>query len=243
MPSVLFLGSNSDLNSNLSFLLPRRLRRVHICDRIFSVMNAMNGSHTPRTLALFDLDGTLTDRDTFRDLLRHSFGTFRLIAGLLATLPWTLFYAVGFCSAKTAKERVFRRFFSGMPEEKFVELMKNYSLERIPSLFRPGALDKIRMHREQGHDTFIVSASIRNWIEPWAVSEGVGVIATEIEISKGEVTGRFSTPNCRDEEKVTRILDAVSLPDYEKIYAYGDTPHDRPMLDIATDPVYQPFRK
>ena len=206
-------------------------------------MNTMNTFQTPRTLALFDLDGTLTDRDTFRDLLRHSFGTFSLITGLMATLPWTLFYTVGLCSAKTAKEKVFRRFFGGMAEETFDKLMEKYSLERLPTLFRPGALDKIRTHREQGHDTFIVSASIRNWIEPWAISEGIGIIATEIEIRDSIVTGGFSTPNCRDEEKITRILDTVSLPDYERIYAYGDTPHDRPMLGLATDPVYQPFRK
>ncbi|NOY23504.1 MAG: haloacid dehalogenase-like hydrolase [Acidobacteria bacterium] len=196
-----------------------------------------------RTLALFDLDGTLTDRDSFRDLLRFSFGSFRLIGGLLATLPWTLFYAAGLCSAKTAKERVFRRFFAGMPETEFTIRMEKYSLKRLPLLLRPGALKKLRWHREQGHDTFIVSASILNWIEPWAKNEGIGVIATEVEIKDGTVTGRFSTPNCRGEEKITRILEEISLPGYEKIFAYGDTPHDRPMLAIATDPIYQPFRK
>ncbi len=196
-----------------------------------------------RTLALFDLDGTLTDRDTFRDLLHFSFGPFRLATGLFATLPWIFFYTVGLCSAKTAKERVFRRFFGKMAEREFVELTKKYSLERLPSLFRPGAVDKLRWHREQNHDVFIVSASIRNWIEPWAKNEGIGVIATEIEIRDGIVTGRFSTPNCRGEEKITRILEEISLPDYKQIYAYGDTPHDRPMLTLATDPVYQPFRK
>ncbi len=196
----------------------------------------------PRTLALFDLDGTLTDRDTFRDLLRFSFGKIRLIAGLLTTLPWTLFYVTGLCSAKTAKEKVFSRFFSGMAEEDFAEVTKKYSLEHLPGLFRPGAVEKLRWHREQGHDTFIVSASIRNWIAPWATGEGIGVIATEIEIVNGIVTGRFSTPNCRGEEKITRILEEVSLPDYERIYAYGDTPHDRPMLAIATHPIYRPFR-
>ncbi|PJB83715.1 MAG: HAD-IB family hydrolase [Acidobacteria bacterium CG_4_9_14_3_um_filter_49_7] len=196
-----------------------------------------------RTLALFDLDGTLTDRDTFRDLLRFSFGTFRLFAGLLVTLPWTFFYIVGLCSAKTAKERVFRRFFAGMEEEEFVKRTRKYSLERLPALFRPGALDQIRQHKEHGHDTFIVSASIRHWIEPWAASEGVGVIATEVEIRDGTVTGRFSTDNCRGEEKITRILEAIQLSDYGRIYAYGDTPHDQPMLTLATDPVYQPFRR
>jgi phosphatidylglycerophosphatase C len=196
-----------------------------------------------RTLALFDLDGTLTDRDTFRDLLRFSFGTFRLFAGLLVTLPWTFFYIVGLCSAKTAKEKVFRQFFGGMSEARFVKLMEGYSLERLPSRLRPGALEKVRWHREQGHSIFIVSASIRHWIEPWATTEGMGTIATEIEVMDGIVTGRFATPNCRGEEKITRILEEVSLPDFKQIYAYGDTPHDQPMLTLATDPIYQPFRK
>ncbi len=196
-----------------------------------------------RTLALFDLDGTLTDRDTFRDMLRYSFGTFRLIYGLLRTLPWTLFYTVGLCSAKTAKEKVFRHFFGGMPEEIFTKRMEKYSLKQLPKRFRPGAVEKLRWHREQGHDIFIVSASIRHWIEPWATTEGINVIATEAEIKSGMLTGRFSTPNCRGAEKITRILEEISLPDYEKIYAYGDTPHDRPMLSIASDPVYRPFRE
>jgi phosphatidylglycerophosphatase C len=196
-----------------------------------------------RTLALFDLDGTLTDRDTFRDLLRFSFGTFRLFAGLLLTFPWTFFYIVGLCSAKTAKERVFGHFFGRMAKTEFMERMKKYSLERLPSRLRPGALEKIRWHREEGHTIFIVSASIRHWIEPWATAEGIGVIATEIEMMEGVVTGKFSTPNCRGKEKITRILEEISLPDFKQIYAYGDTPHDRPMLSLATDPIYQPFRK
>jgi phosphatidylglycerophosphatase C len=203
----------------------------------------VNDSQPPRTLVLFDLDGTLTDRDTFRDLLRFSFGSFRLFAGLLLTFPWTFFYIVGLCSAKTSKERVFGHFFAGMAETEFMERMKKYSLERLPALLRPGAIETLRLHLEQGHDTFIVSASIQNWIEPWATTEGMAVIATEIEIMDGVVTGNFSTPNCRGEEKITRILEAVSLPDYERIYAYGDTPHDRPMLGLASDPAYQPFRK
>lgn len=200
-------------------------------------------SEETRTLALFDLDGTLTDRDTFRDLLRFSFGFFRLFSGLLATFPWTFFYVAGLCSAKTAKEKVFAHFFGGMSETEFMERMEKYSLERLPSLLRPGALGKIQWHREQGHTVSIVSASIRHWIEPWATKEGMGVIATEIEIMDGVVTGKFSTPNCRGEEKITRILEAIQLSDYGQIYAYGDTPHDQPMLTLATDPVYQPFRK
>jgi len=196
-----------------------------------------------RTLALFDLDGTLTDRDTFRDILRFSFGTFRLFAGLMLTFPWTFFYIVGLCSAKTAKEKVFQQFFGGMPEARFVNLMEQYSLERLPSRLRPGALEKVRWHREEGHTIFIVSASIRHWIEPWATAEGIGVIATEIEITDGMVSGRFTTPNCRGEEKITRILEVIQLSDYAQIYAYGDTSHDQPMLTLATDPVYQPFRK
>jgi len=138
---------------------------------------------------------------------------------------------------------VFRWFFGGMPEAEFRARTRAYSRERLPERLRPGALEKLQWHRDHAHDVWIVSASLRQWIEPWALSEGLRVIATEPKIVGGVLTGGLATPNCRGEEKVRRIREAIDLAGYDRVFAYGDTPQDRPMLALATDPVYRPFRE
>lgn len=195
-----------------------------------------------RTLALFDLDGTLTNRDSFLDFLVFAFGWYRTLLGFLHETLTLTRYALGRTSTETAKEHVFSRFFRGMKAVDFDRRAAIYSTTRMPEILRKGALDRIRWHLDEGHDVFIVSASMRQWIEPWAETESVRVIATEPERVDHVLTGKFQTPNCRGEEKVKRIRGQIPLGDYAGIYVYGDSRHDEPMLKLATEPVYRPFR-
>jgi phosphoserine phosphatase len=49
--------------------------------------------------------------------------------------------------------------------------------------------------------------------------------------------------NCHGEEKVRRILEQHNMSDYEVVYAYGDTAGDLPMMKLAGNSFYKPFRK
>jgi phosphatidylglycerophosphatase C len=58
-------------------------------------------------IAAFDLDGTLTTRDTFTDFLFQTFGYFRSAISLFRNSPILLKYLLKMMSNHTAKESVF----------------------------------------------------------------------------------------------------------------------------------------
>jgi phosphoserine phosphatase len=61
-------------------------------------------------------------------------------------------------------------------------------------------------------------------------------------VNHGVLTGQFDGHNCYGQEKVRRIQAALDLAHYEHIYAYGDSSGDKPMLALADEAFYKPFR-
>jgi phosphatidylglycerophosphatase C len=52
-------------------------------------------------------------------------------------------------------------------------------------------------------------------------------------VKNGHISGRFLTKNCSGSEKVRRIEERYKLSDFNCVFAYGDSPGDKPMLAIA----------
>ena len=71
---------------------------------------------------------------------------------------------------------------------------------------------------------------------------GVDLLATRLEVKEGVLTGKIAGVNCHGEEKVRRIKEAYPKDALTKVYAYGDTKGDLPMLRLADIRFYKPFR-
>ncbi len=195
-----------------------------------------------QTLALFDLDGTLTRRDTLSDLLVRRFGVWRCLLAGIRLAPWLIAVPLRCVHRDTAKVKVLGYFFAGMKETDFVELGRWYATSHLAKLLRPLAWERLQWHRDKGHRVIVVSASIVDWIRPWTESLNIEVLATELERHNGQLTGELDGPNCRKAEKVTRLRQHLDLDAYSPIYAYGDTEGDRAMLAVADYPVYRGLR-
>ncbi len=196
----------------------------------------------PHPLALFDLDGTLTWRDTLSDLLVREFGIGRCLAAGIRLAPALLGVLTGRVHRDTAKVQVLTHFFGGMPEADFTAITQRYGREHLNKLLRRQAREQLDWHREQGHRVIVISASIRDWIAPWAKAQGIELIATELARKNGQITGDLAGENCRGPEKVRRLKAELNPSDYTPIYAYGDTDGDTAMLAIADHPVYRGLR-
>lgn len=193
-------------------------------------------------IAVFDFDGTITRADTFNDFLIWRFGAHRFCAAMLCASPLIALYVLRLARNDLPKEFLFRWFFRGCPENAFNQLCENYALARIGGVVRNGALDRIKWHLSQGHHLVVNSASIANWITPWARANGFAqVIATEIEVKGGFLTGSFSTPCCYGEEKLVRLHAQYPVGTYSKIHAYGDSRGDAALLAAADYPAYKAF--
>lgn len=195
-----------------------------------------------RSIAFFDFDGTITTKDTLLEIFKYRYGKAKFYLGFLLQSPFLVAYKAGIISNQLAKEQTLKWFFGGMQEEAFNAFCAEFAREVIPTVLRPKALKEIEKLKQAGAEVVIVSASPANWLQPWAHSLGLTLLATRLEVNNQKITGRIKGHNCHGEEKVRRIREAYNLADYKQVYCYGDTSGDKPMLALAHHAFYQPFR-
>lgn len=195
----------------------------------------------PKSLALFDFDGTITTKDSFLAFLKFAIPPTTLILGTVALLPTLLKYKLGLLSNGQAKEKVFAYFFANWEAKRFKTIAEHFAETILPTLIKQSAAEKIIWHKEQGHDIALVSASFELYLSPWCNKEKIDLLGTQLEEKNGRMTGRFSSPNCHGPEKVHRIKKRYNLGNYGNIYAYGDSSGDLQMLKIANEAYYHLF--
>lgn len=193
-------------------------------------------------IAVFDFDGTLTSKDTFLEFIKFTRGKRNFLKGFILYSPVIIAYKLKLIPNWKAKEMVFAYFFKGTPLQQFDQWGHTFATE-IEKIIRPKAYDKVIEHQYNNDVIVIVSASIENWIRPWANKMGIrNLLATSLEIDKdGRLTGKFLTKNCFGQEKVNRILEAYPDRDNYFLEAYGDSSGDRELLAFANKGWYRHF--
>jgi phosphatidylglycerophosphatase C len=103
---------------------------------------------------------------------------------------------------------------------------------------RADTLEKVRWHRDAGHELVLVSASLSTYLEPIAPHLGFdAVLATTLEVGPdGRFTGRLVGRNCRGVEKADRLRAWLGDGDESVIWAYGDSSGDTELLAMAHQP-------
>ena len=190
------------------------------------------------TIATFDFDGTLTTKDTLIDFLIFNFGKAKVLFGFIILSPILISLKLKLIKNSKAKQILFSYFFKNHSEAEFNDNCSSYS-KRIDTICNTETLDRLRWHLKQNHKVVIISASIRNWIEPWALKNGIDIVlGTEIEIAKNIITGKFRSKNCYGIEKVNRLLEKYPNRNAYTLYAYGDSRGDKELLELADHPNY-----
>lgn len=184
-------------------------------------------------LALFDFDGTISDKDSFIDVIVFIFGPVIFFSGILLLSPVLLGYKLRIIPNWKAKEIMICFFFKGRSYERFKLECSNYSKVRLPNILRKDVLERLKWHKAQGDRIVIVTASMDCWLRDWCERENFDLISTRLEVKEGILTGKLATPNCYGSEKVRRIKEKYNLDDFDQIYAYGDRIKDKEMLLLA----------
>ena len=188
-------------------------------------------------LAVFDLDGTITRRDTFGPFLW----------GFLWRRPWRL--ARVLLALPAAVRYLFDRdrgAFKGSVIHALLGRAQRGSVERRAERFVAGLLDQglygealgaIAMHRARGDRLLLMSASTDLYVPRIARALGFDeIICTEVRWrADGRLDGRLATANCRGEEK-RRCLAAVIARDAPgRVYAYGDSRADLAHMQLVQE--------
>lgn len=191
------------------------------------------------TIAAFDFDGTITKKDTLFDFIKFHAGSKNLCKGLIFLSPILVMYKLGFIRNDIAKQKLFAYFFQNKSVEVFNKVSEDY-INRIQEITRSETINKIRWHQSQNHTVVIISASISNWIKPWAKTMDIEtVLATEIATTIDDlIVGTFKNANCYGQEKVNRLL--AEFPNRAEyiLYAYGDSDGDKELLALADYPTF-----
>jgi len=168
---------------------------------------------------VYDFDGTIYNGDSTIDLYlfmvkRHP--------GILRHFPSACISAVkhklGRCTTTQWKE-IFFRFLPGIPD-----------MEAELRIFWDKNLGKImKWYKEQKQDTdVIISASPAFLLEIPIKELGLkSLIASEVDIR----SGKFSSENCKGQEKVKRFR--AIFPDEKVDRFYSDSLSDLPMAELA----------
>ena len=123
-----------------------------------------------KVIAAFDFDGTITTKDTLFHFIKYCLGNLKFGLIMLQFSPTFIKYLLGFITNHKAKEKLFQLFFKGLEYSKFQELGASYQ-NKISQILNNEAIEKISWHKSQNHKLIIISASIENWIIPWAKSQ------------------------------------------------------------------------
>jgi phosphatidylglycerophosphatase C len=187
------------------------------------------------SLAVFDLDGTITRRDTFGPFLW----------GFLWRRPWRLPRML--LALPAAASFVFNRDRGAMKGAVIHALLggaKRAALERWAERFVAGlvnqglyaeALSAIAMHRARADRLLLMSASTDLYVPRIARALGFDeIICTEVRWrADRRLDGHLATANCRGEEK-RRCLAAVIARDAPgRVCAYGDSRADLAHMQLA----------
>ncbi len=201
-------------------------------------------------VVVFDLDGTLTLRDTSVPFLRLAAGPRAMRTALLAAaaraLPdlaaslWEEWLGppprLGGVEGRwegRLHERMVARTLRGRSRLELDEAARRFADRTLAENLRADARGRIGEHRVRGHRLLLASASLEIYLEP--LRDGLrldGAVGTRLEFVEGVATGRFLGLPCWGAEKLRRVREAIG-PDGDIAYVYGDARGDRAVLAAA----------
>lgn len=189
-----------------------------------------------KLIAAFDFDGTIYKKDSFLEFAKFALSPFWFIKGVLLAMPVIIRWKSGFIDSSKAKERLFSLFYKNL-NLKDMEGKAELFADEVDKNLNQEVMGHLRHMKTKDAEIIIVSASPGFWIAPWAKRHGITtLITTEAETVDGLFTGKFSTPNCKGDEKVKRILERFPVRSDYYMEAWGDSDDDLPMLKFADVP-------
>jgi len=185
------------------------------------------------TIALFDLDGTITRRDTLVPyVLRHLARRPWRLVRLVALLPALVSYGLGPPDRGRLKSALIRCALGGESRSALAVWTAKYVTDVVPARLHRDALAAIERHRAAGDRLVLLSASPDFYVP--AIGERLGfdeVICTQVAWRGDRLEGALLTENRRGPEKL-RVLEALrARHPGERIVGYANSDADLEHLE------------
>ena len=195
---------------------------------------------TGARLALFDLDGTLTRRDTFTPwvsglLLRQPLRWWRVPALLLPLIG----YALRFHDRGRLKGAVLHILFAGLDRATIESWSARFVHRTVAQGMFREALAALRAHRLAGDEVILLSASPDLYVPLIGRELGANhTICTEVRWNGDRLDGRLAGANRRGPEKARVLAQLRAARPGTPVIGYGNSPADLDHLQHCEEGVY-----
>lgn len=192
-------------------------------------------SENKPTVAIFDLDSTITKKDTYVAFLltvlkKHP--TRLLRCGFL---PFAIvIQKTGLKDNSWLKETFLRSIAGGMNQSQLKACTDHFLNTLQKQGLRKKALERIQKHRQAGHQLVLASASFDFYVTKLGKQLGFDtIICTRSSWNEqNQLTGKINGHNCYGKYKLNRLIESLGH-DKTDIIAIGYTDHhsDKPFLE------------
>lgn len=202
--------------------------------RIVAARPVLVTSRTDMAIAFFDLDGTITQRDTLfplvlRLLVRRPLRLLRL----LGVIPAVVRYAFD-RDRGALKQSLLRATLRGLARAEVAAVSEHFVSDTIAGRCFEDALAAIRRHRDAGHHLVLMSASVDFYVPLFGRELGFHqVISTGVLWEGDRLEGTLTSANRRAEEKARCFTALATQRDDADTFAYGNSDSDLPHLRLA----------
>lgn len=190
-------------------------------------------------LALFDFDGTITDRETMADFMSVAVRPARLRLGKVLLSPLIAGYKAKLLSPSLLRAAICWVGFRGVPLHELQAIGAQFARDSLPARLRPEAMARIAWHKARGDVIVVVSGSLDVYLEHWCRSHGLALICSSLQQRCGRLSGFYRGLQCVGAEKARRVMRRFPPAGYPRVFAYGDTPEDRELLGLADEAYYR----
>jgi phosphatidylglycerophosphatase C len=187
------------------------------------------GKRRHQAVVVWNLDGTLTRRDTLLPFLRQVCGPLRVSRAVAAAAGRRL-TGTGHDGAKALLQQLL----GGLATAEVDAVAQQYAQDLLIERLRADCLHRWQWHRHHGHRLVIASWSPDLYVRHLGTLLGADtVIALQMASVNGRLTGRVSGGDCRGAERARRVLAHLAERPASPLWAYGNLPADRDLLDLA----------
>lgn len=186
---------------------------------------------SPRTVAFFDFDATLSKGDSLWPFLVAAAGWPRCILALFAGAGAYLLALVhpGMDRRTAIKDALLHVTMRGLKVAELGPAIER--MKRWPRWLEP-AHSALLEHHAKGHTIVIATGSLDLYV-PQMLGDLPydAILCTQMENVDGRLTGRMLSGNCVRGRKAQLVEEYLAEEGpFEDSYAYGNAPHDLPMM-------------
>lgn len=192
-------------------------------------------------LALFDVDFTITKKETLMQLYIY---TLKEDKKNIKYLPRALFsglmYLLKIYDEKRVKES-FLKFLDNMDENEIRKLTNGFYRKSLKGIIYKDGLKMIKKLKKEGYKVYLISASPEFYLnELYDIKEVDKIIGTRFSFENGRFTRKMYGANCKGQEKVKRLKEVIEREhmkvDFKNSYMFSDSLSDKPLLDLVGNP-------